>query len=59
MYHYNDWDSGPTRDYDEDVRDRADRLRTERKDREMEELWAKGREEQATKPKDASKLETN
>jgi hypothetical protein len=58
MYHYYD-DEGPTRDRDEDMRDRADYLRTERKDREMEELWAKSREEQSTKPKDANELETN
>ena len=55
MYHYYDED-GPARNREEDLLDRADHFRTERKDREMEELWAKDREE---KVKKQDELETN
>ena len=54
---YNYYEDGPSRNRDEDLIDRADRYRTERKDREMEELWAKEQEEKANKKE--HELETN
>lgn len=46
----------PTRNREEDLLDRADHERTERKDRKMEELWAK-RNKQKTLPNDIARCD--